>query len=541
MRARSLRRWWPVWLAGLLGWGSAGAESAGELLEELRQLREQVAERRVELRRELEALREVLGPQEPDPSGDAAAAAAKTKRELEELRGLQESVERRRLQLHRELAALKEALTVQDERQPPPGQVEGMPAAMSQEELEAELRILREEIEAMKSRLAGPGGPGPPPAAFRVGGQVRTRIQWNDDDFERGAGDLVQLLRTRVSVTGTPHEGTEVFAQVQDARVWGEEAGTLADGSADKLDVHQAYLRLDAVLSVFSRPVAITVGRQELAYGNERLVSAVDWDNTGRAFDAVRLRYGRQGFLEFFSARLGENGLRDRNLHGLLGQLRLGGHVVEPSVLFEHDKNAGPERMKRGTLAGRAAGALTGATGHSFSYDVEGALQAGDAGLRRVLAWMAAGSVGYTAPSWRRHTVVLGVDWLSGDPDPADRKSRAFEPLFGDYHRFHGMADFFVDLPVDAAQRGLVDVMLRGGVNTAQSARLDLHLHHFALAEGASKMLGQEVDAVFSYTYNPACLLQVGARVFVPDDAMQSLRGGADPALKPYLQLVGEF
>ena len=37
------------------------------------------------------------------------------------------------------------------------------------------------------------------------------------------------------------------FAQIQDVRVWGEETNTLADFSADRFDLHQAWVELGRV------------------------------------------------------------------------------------------------------------------------------------------------------------------------------------------------------------------------------------------------------------------------------------------------------
>jgi len=38
-------------------------------------------------------------------------------------------------------------------------------------------------------------------------------------------------------------------------------------------------------------PVSLKVGRQELSYGEERLVGAFAWNNIGRVFDAVKVRW----------------------------------------------------------------------------------------------------------------------------------------------------------------------------------------------------------------------------------------------------------
>ena len=59
--------------------------------------------------------------------------------------------------------------------------------------------------------------------------------------------------------------------------------------------------------SIFFRPAqwSFRAGRQELSYGDERLVGAFGWDNLGRSFDAARLRYRTGAWVnDFFWSRL---------------------------------------------------------------------------------------------------------------------------------------------------------------------------------------------------------------------------------------------
>ena len=44
------------------------------------------------------------------------------------------------------------------------------------------------------------------------------------------------------------------------------------------------------------------MGRQELIYGEERLIGAFGWNNIGRAFDAAKLRWQNAWFgADFFT------------------------------------------------------------------------------------------------------------------------------------------------------------------------------------------------------------------------------------------------
>ena len=122
------------------------AETADELLEQLRLLREEVEKRRTELRADLEALEKVLRSEE-GVTAEGETASTAVQQELAELAELQAEVAARRAQLNRELMALKEALGPEVASVPAPAAA----GAMTREELEAELRLLREEWEVVKS------------------------------------------------------------------------------------------------------------------------------------------------------------------------------------------------------------------------------------------------------------------------------------------------------------------------------------------------------------------------------------------------------
>ena len=139
--SKSLCSWWLLLLLGLVPWRPVLAESADDLLEELRELREEVEKRRTELRQELQVLKEALEAKKRPGRPDAGAGApgSMIQGELEELHNLQERVEKRRIQLHQELQVLKEALGA-GEGTGRPGAGKISSATMTQEELEAELR-----------------------------------------------------------------------------------------------------------------------------------------------------------------------------------------------------------------------------------------------------------------------------------------------------------------------------------------------------------------------------------------------------------------
>ena len=470
------------------------------------------------------------------PQGQIRAQES-TVEQLQELQELRNEVERRRGDMRRELRLLKQVLG-EDERTGQLNEYERSLQSMTSDELAAELRVLREDLERLRQDIEQRSEVGEQPR-FTVTGQIRNRMEWSDLDFTSGDGDVVELLRSRLRVTARPQEETTIVVEVQDARQWGEETSTL-DGSAEQLDFHQAYLKLD---NMFGRPISCTVGRQELVYGSERLIGAVGWSNTGRAFDALRLRFGEESHGELFVAKLEEKGIRDRNLWGIEGHLAREMHAVEPYVLFEHDKSMATERLRRATAGVRGAGTFVTTTGHVLGYEVEGAGQAGDDGLDEVRAFMASARFSYEGPGWNRPYVTAGLDYLSGDATPGDDQAKVFYTLFATNHKFYGLMDQFINIPRDTQGQGLSDFYLKGELSASESTRLALHIHHFTFAKstGNGKNLGQEADVLLTHTLNSATSIQWGGLIFVPGDATKASTGGEDPAFKMYLQTVARF
>jgi len=469
-----------------------------------------------------------------DPS--PVMAQESTVEQLKELQELRLEVGRRRAELQRELRLLKQVMGEEATEELAP--FERSLGGMSADEVSAELRMLREELERLRDQLVQTQL-GAQEERFAVSGQARTRFEWNDADFASGQADLAQLMRSRVRVVGRPYIQTRVVVELQDARLWGEETGT-RDADADQIDFRQAYFELD---EVYSRPVYVRLGRQELDHAGGRIVSPGPWSNQGQAFDAVRVRYGGSSHVDVVYGKLVESGaagVRDRNLYGLFGTVAQERLVVEPYTLVEHDKRGGAERLLRASAGLRAAGSAATATGHVFGYRVEGVLQVGENATQDILAWMGAANLSYSGPAWTRPRVDLGLDWLSGDDDPADGDRKAFEAPFASRHQYLGHMDLFEDVPAATGQRGLADFYLKGEMSASEDVRIGLHVHHFALVEGQEKNLGQEADVVLSYAFNPACTIGWGGMIFVPSDAMKAMRG-EDPAFKTYLQTEVRF
>jgi len=124
----------------------------------------------------------------------------------------------------------------------------------------------------------------------------RLRFENRSDNFDFDASahsptdDSWFVQRLRVGMTWKPDPIWSAQIQFQDAREFGSERPKVpfilgAEGN-DAFD-----LRLAAITwgNAKTSPVQFTLGRQVLAFGDERLVGPGDWNNFARTFDAGKL------------------------------------------------------------------------------------------------------------------------------------------------------------------------------------------------------------------------------------------------------------
>ena len=109
------------------------------------------------------------------------------------------------------------------------------------------------------------------PQWVRLTGEVRLREEgFLGNRFTDGNDDLYLLQRVRLGVEVRPTSWMAAYAQAQDARVSFTDRVAPAPPFQDSVDLRQAYLQFGGE----AHPLNLRVGRQELAFGEERLVGA---------------------------------------------------------------------------------------------------------------------------------------------------------------------------------------------------------------------------------------------------------------------------
>ncbi len=317
-----------------------------------------------------------------------------------------------------------------------------------------------------------------------VGGQYFARADARDNgDFKAGVRDEVFGFdqRARVTLRASAKERVGLLLDIQDVRAWGSEPSTttLAPDAA----FHQAFVDLKATAWLDVR-----VGRQELSYGEERLIGSLDWAQAARAFDGLFARFTASPHVTVDAFAmvlkppawlLADNGSgRFQNsgsyFTGAYSRVRFGkagfdvyalGLLEDPgTVALGHQRDS-----NRLTVGTRAFGAVGG-----WAVVGEGALQTGTVGQANdaLFAGAFALKATYTwSTVWGSPYVLGEFSAASGDGAPQDGAEHTFHQLFPTGHAHLGYMDYVGWQNVVAA-RGTVGFRPFG-------AHVWVDVHHF--------------------------------------------------------------
>src|SRR5688572_10512165 len=103
--------------------------------------------------------------------------------------------------------------------------------------------------------------------------------------FTRTRDDLYWLTRVRFNATVTASKALSFQVQAQDARVARKTVGPTGAPFKAPFDLRMAFADVGSATG----PVTVRVGRQELVYGEQRLVGHVSWLNAARTFDGAKV------------------------------------------------------------------------------------------------------------------------------------------------------------------------------------------------------------------------------------------------------------
>lgn len=378
---------------------------------------------------------------------------------------------------------------------------------------------------------------------LQVRGEFRARIEGFSGGGFAATDDAYWMDRFRLTATVRPAKSIVLVAQAQDARAFDKTTGSEGVPFRNTLDLRLAYGELGSNHT-------IRLGRQELAFGEQRLLGHLVWANTARAWDGARATFKlKRGQLDAFAAtlvatdpaRFDKSG-SGHALYGGYGSFSklLPRQVVEPYFIWRQSRGLTPEFGGTATLHQATTGLrMAGKLPRSFDYSGEAAVQMGSLGPDDIRAWAEHALVGKTLTGAPAQLRLFGeYNCASGDANHADGTRGTFDQLYPTGHDKVGLADQVGWRNVRHVRTG-VDLkpspkwLLAGSYHSMWLASVSDGLYNSggalvarSLTGTAGRHVGQELDAQATYIYSPQLQINGGLAHMIPGEFLKNTTPG---------------
>jgi hypothetical protein len=356
-------------------------------------------------------------------------------------------------------------------------------------------------------------------------------------------------------------EGKFAFQMsVQDIRMWGNKDPRSNDGT---LQIFEAWAE-----PFFTPKLSLRMGRQKLAFDNQRLFAENDWRQNSGTHDAFNLLYRSERLSSDFVVAWNTNPTGFNNANGSTQSVtvlernfdnpfntalpykglfvhylrfKLNDRWVLSSInnvdLLQSTKlNDDKEKLyARFTDGGRIEYQIGKWYLTTSAYLQSGWLASG----KKVTAWYVQPEIRY---STSKTTVRLGAEVLSGDDGrhvvSNKHVDHNFVPLYGVAHRFNGNMDYFTRFPIDLNNAGLINPYLffLNSVSKRLEIKNDFHLffsesqyitnqqtEDFEKGTPINKYLGFEHDILLIYRPNHYTKIDLGWSYALPTASMKEI------------------
>lgn len=398
--------------------------------------------------------------------------------------------------------------------------------------------------------------------------QARVRGEWRDNVFDftdrrdSPTDDTWLLHRIRLGLEWQPLAWLKVAVQGQDVREsFSDRADIPNQMGAEGDDAFD--LRLASLEFGDPKQLSLKLGRQVLAYGDERLVGPLEWLNFSRTFDAVKLHYQEESWwVEAFSSSVvriheshfnvsdwldGEN-TRDQIFSGIyFSTTAIPTQTTDLYAFHLHEEvlNGGTDFITLGT---RLKGDPLKLAGWDYTVELVGQTgQVRGQDLRAFASHLEAGYNWLQTP-WKPR-VALEYSYGSGDGDAGDGETHTFQNLFPTNHPPYGLMDTL-------SWQNLHNIVLRFAAQPHPKVKTTLDFHGFWLndtadawyrangttqvrpiAPGASNEAGAEIDFAINTKLTKHLEMLIGYSRFFAGEYLEDT-GGGDDANFGYLMLT---
>ncbi|NOZ63642.1 MAG: alginate export family protein [Caldiserica bacterium] len=389
--------------------------------------------------------------------------------------------------------------------------------------------------------------------SVKVGGDITVRgIWWRDMDLRGEEYPVEDWLDStlHVNVSVDLSDNVSVFISLINERDWNVEGdGGVNPDNSSRVDLDLAYLTL---AQIYGSPVSLSIGRQELIYGEAFLVGAnpeapapIHYPYGARVgFDAIKLNFAREPWsIDLFKAKVTEGyGMgNDFDLYGVNTHLSRRGEW-DFALFYKHQNPEETGVNETYALSVRGEGDVPRVKGLSLKGEVvkewgKVAKDALDAGYpaKEVNRDAWGGYVGatYTFDNLSQPHFGLTYVYESGDKkaDKRDGKIEAFDSLCED-EAFGIIADGGASDYLDTSSNKSLWIF-SAGFKPNEKLSLDLKYYNYRLAEPeynsqgekTSKNAGYECDLLISYDYSEDVNFSLWYAFFHPGKYIKDMYG----------------
>lgn len=394
---------------------------------------------------------------------------------------------------------------------------------------------------------ATPGTPNPFPSWFNLNVFYRGRVESTRSIAVRASEyDRYYLNRLRMRATFTVSPNLEIVGEGQDSRVGYYDGVGVPKNMRNVFDLRQAYLDVHATNGKDWR---LRAGRQEIAFGDGRLVASSDWGNVNRTYDIVRgsVARGRAkvdvfgGFVVQTEPDIFDERKPGEHFYGAWGVIDkvAPSTAVEPFVVVKYNETVVGEDAVIGDSTLVSVGTrVTSKLWNRVDTATDVIVQQGTFANDDILGWAFHQSLGMSfAKTMWKPRVVVDYATASGDTDPKDGRRQTFDSLYPSNHNRYGLADqvgwrnvHFASLQADATPRKWLKVgaatsqfflgSVNDGLYASSGTRVVLN------RKATSRNVGLEVDGWFQWTISKELSLAGGLSALLPGRYLEESTDG---------------
>ncbi len=387
----------------------------------------------------------------------------------------------------------------------------------------------------------------PKDKSFKVDLDFRTRTEYRngfrDLPTDTAVGALFTNQRSRVGFTYEQVNKFKFHTSIQDVRVWGSLDSRALTGN---VQLFEAYVE-----PYITTTWSVKIGKQKLAFDNQRLFAENDWRTNPGTHDAVNFRYNSikltSDFVLAFNQTTERNFGTDFTPVGFINYKTLAVSYLKYKLIDTwtlslinaadgyQDVKIKEKIHQRFTDGGRVEFEYKGFYATIAAYSQTG-VNAQGTNLR---AWYYQPEVRYVIPN--SLTVRLGQEVFSGNNGLVKSGSDySFNSLYGANHRFNGSLEYFTSKPADLGGAGLVNpyLFIIKNVGKKWELRADFHLFYSqnnlvykdkdankkTINVIADKYLGAENDWLLTYKPNASTKIDIGYSFGNPTQSMEIIR-----------------